>query len=84
YREGFQSGIAAHAIWAEKPCIFSDDPSFDVYEGAGLRVRDVTHLRGAMIGVQQPEVAQPLRRRARDLRRELSPAAMAARYLEAL
>ncbi|MDE3193173.1 MAG: hypothetical protein KGN00_05745 [Chloroflexota bacterium] len=84
YREGFQSGIASHAIWAEKPCIFSDDPSFDVYEGAGLRAKDTSKLRGAMIGIQRPEVAEPLRRRARELKQDLSPTAMAARYLEGL
>ena len=84
YREGFQSGIASHAIWAEKPCIFSDDPAFDMYEGAGLRARDVDELRAAMLEVRKPEVADRLRRRARELKRELSPRAMAAKYLEGL
>lgn len=84
YREGFQSGIASHAIWAEKPCIFSDDPAFDMYAGAGLRAGDVASLRAAMLTVSRPEVAEPLRRRARELKRELSPRAMAARYLEGL
>lgn len=82
YREGFQSGIASHAIWAEKPCVFSDDPAFDLYEGAGLRAADVAGLRDAMTRVRRPDVAGRLRRRARELKRELSPRAMAARYLE--
>ncbi len=84
YREGFQSGIASHAIWAEKACIFSDDPAFDMYEGAGLRASDVPSLRAAMEEIRRPEVSEPLRRRARELKRELAPAAMAARYIEGL
>ncbi len=84
YREGFQSGIASHALWAEKPCIFSDDPAFDMYSGAGLRAGDVASLRAAMREVRRPEVAEPLRRRARELKRELSPRVLAARYLEGL
>lgn len=84
YSEGFQSGIASHAIWAEKPCVFSDDPAFDMYDGAGLRARDVAELRDAMAEVRRPEVAARLRERARRLKDELSPRAMAERYVEAL
>lgn len=83
YERTFQSGIASHAIWAEKPCIFADDPAFDMYAGAGLRVADDAALRRAMLDIQRPEVAHPLVRRARELKVELSPRAMAQRYLDA-
>ena len=48
------------------------------------RAGDVASLRAAMLTVSRPEVAAPLRHRARELKRELSPRAMAARYLEGL
>jgi len=81
YRDAFQSGIASHAIWAEQPCIFSDDPAFDMYAGAGLRAADEAELERAMLDVQRPEVAEPLRRQARLLKRLLSPQVVALRYL---
>ena len=84
YKLTFQSGIASHAIWAEKPCVFSDDPAFDLYEGAGLRAADERELAHAMADIRRPEVAQPLRARARVIKRELSPQAMALRYLAGL
>lgn len=84
YRDAFQSGIASHAIWAEQPCIFSDDPAFDMYDGAGLRAADEGSLRRAIEEVRRPEVAARLRERARELKRELSPQAMAKRYVEAM
>ena len=82
YRDAFQSGIASHAIWAEQPCIFSDDPAFDMYDGAGLRASDVPSLTRAMEEVRRPEVAARLRECARQLKKELSPEAMAQRYLD--
>ena len=84
YKLTFQSGIASHALWAEKPCVFSDDPAFDLYEGAGLRAADERELRQAMLDIQRPEISEPLRARARVLKRELSPNAMAFRYLDGL
>jgi glycosyltransferase involved in cell wall biosynthesis len=84
YSEGFQSGIASHAIWAEKPCVFSDDEAFDMYDGAGLRAGDAAQLRAAMREVRKPEVALRLRERARELKAELSPEKVAQRYVEAL
>lgn len=84
YRWAFQSGIASHAIWAEQPCIFTDDPAFAMYESAAILVADEAALRQAMLDIQRPEVSEPLVRRARELKRELSPQAMARRYLEVL
>ncbi len=84
YKLTFQSGIASQALWAEKPCIFSDDPAFALYRGAGLVAADERELRQAMLDIQRPEVSEPLRARARILKRELSPQAMALRYLAGL
>ncbi len=84
YRDAFQSGIASHAIWAEQPCIFSDDPAFDIYEGAGLRAADESALRRAMLEIQRPDVSEPLRRQAKHLKRLLAPRAIAQRYLSGL
>jgi len=84
YKLTFQSGIASHALWAEKPCVFSDDPAFDIYRGAGLCAADERELRQAMIDIQRPEISEPLRARARILKSELSPQAMALRYLAGL
>lgn len=84
YRDAFQSGIASHAIWAEKPCVFSDDPGFDMYEGAGLRASSEEGLKRAMEEVRRPEVAERLRARARELKQELTPRAIAQRYLDVI
>lgn len=84
YQRTFQSGIASHALWAGLPCIFTDDPAFAIYDGAGIAVADEGALKRAMIDIQRPEVSEPLRARARELREELSPRAMAERYLEAV
>ena len=84
YRDAFQSGIASHAIWAELPCIFSSDPAFDMYGGAGLRASSEEELRRAMEEIRRPEVAERLRGEARRLKSELSPAAMARLYVEAI
>ncbi|MBI2325251.1 MAG: glycosyltransferase family 4 protein [Chloroflexi bacterium] len=84
YKDAFQSGIASHAIWAEQPCIFSSDPAFDMYGGAGLRASSTEELRPAMAEIQRPEVADRLREEARRLKRELSPEAMARLYVEAI
>lgn len=84
YRDAFQSGIASHAIWAEQPCVFADDPAFEMYEGAGLRASSEEGLRKAMEEIQKPDVAERLRARARELKAELTPMAMAQRYLETL
>ncbi|HUQ41265.1 MAG TPA: hypothetical protein VM052_02070 [Candidatus Limnocylindrales bacterium] len=40
YKDIFQSGIASHAIWAEKPLVLSQIPSFRMYEGAALYAHD--------------------------------------------
>ncbi len=84
YRDAFQSGIASHAIWAEQPCIFSSDPAFDMYGGAGLRASSEEELRRAMEEIQSPGVAERLREDARRLKRELSPQAMARLYVQAI
>lgn len=55
-----------------------------MYDGAALLVADEGALRKAMLDIQRPEVSGPLVRRARELKRELSPQAMARRYLEGL
>jgi hypothetical protein len=82
YERAFQSGIASHAIWAEKPGVFTDDPAFEMYRGAALLVRDEEALQRAMTEIRIPEVSAKLAARARELKRELSPEAMAQRYLE--
>jgi glycosyltransferase involved in cell wall biosynthesis len=84
YERAFQSGIASHAIWAEKPGIFTDDPAFEMYRGAALLVRDEVALQRAMTEIRIPEIQAKLVARARELKRELSPEAMARRYLEAV
>ena len=84
YRDAFQSGIASHAIWAEQPCIFSSDPAFDMYGGAGLRAASEEELLRAMEETRRPEVADRLRGEARRVKRELSPEAMAKKYIDAV
>jgi glycosyltransferase involved in cell wall biosynthesis len=84
YRDAFQSGIASNAIWAEQPLIVPDDPAFEVYGGAALRASSEEDLRRAMVEIRKPEVAERLHAEARRLKRELSPEAMAQRYVDAI
>lgn len=85
YRDAFQSGVASNAIWAEKPLIVPSDPAFDMYAGAALRASTEQELREAMEELmRRPEVAERLRAEARRLKRELSPEAMAQRYVDAI
>ncbi len=84
YRDAFQSGVASHAIWAEQPCIFSSDPAFDMYDGAGSRASSEEELRQAMEEIQRPEVAERRRAEARRLKQELTPEAIAQQYLAAI
>src|SRR3979409_1044615 len=48
YEDIFRAAVAAHAIWAGLPCLFSDIPGFQLYRGAGLFARDDAELRRAM------------------------------------
>jgi glycosyltransferase involved in cell wall biosynthesis len=84
YRDAFQSGVASNAIWAERPLIVPDDPAFEMYGGAALRASSEEGLRQAMEEIQRPDVAERLRAEARRLKRELSPEAMAQRYVDAI
>jgi len=85
YRDAFQSGVASNAIWAEKPLIAPADPAFDMYGGAALRAGSEQELREAMDELmRRPEAAERARSRARELKREYSPEAMARRYVEAI
>jgi glycosyltransferase involved in cell wall biosynthesis len=81
YEDVFQSAVAAQAVWAGLPCIFSDARGFAVYHGAGLVVRDSRELGEAMREIRKPETYARLRARARFLRRMLSPERNADRYL---
>lgn len=85
YRDAFQSGVASNAVWAEKPLIAPADGAFDMYGGAALRASSEQELREAMEELmRRPEAAERLRARARELKREYSPEAMARRYVEAV
>jgi glycosyltransferase involved in cell wall biosynthesis len=81
YEDVFQSAVVTQAIWAGLPCIFSDTPGFNLYEGAGLVARDTAQLARAMREIQQPEVYARCLRQVGILRRLLSPERNAMRYL---
>ena len=81
YREQFQSAIATQAIWAGLPCIYSDDPGFRLYRGAGLVARDEEELRRRMDEIRDPAVYARLRRQVALLQRLLAPERNAPRYL---
>ncbi|HEV8229353.1 MAG TPA: glycosyltransferase [Candidatus Limnocylindria bacterium] len=84
YEDVFQSAVAAQAVWAGLPCIFSDAKGFDVYRGAGLVARDGAELADAMREIQRPETYARLRAGVRHLRRRLSPERSADRHLTRL
>ena len=81
YEDVFQSAVAAQAIWAGLPCIFSEARGFDVYQGAGLIARDSGELAEHMREIQKPETYARLRARVKYLQRMLSPERNADRYL---
>jgi glycosyltransferase involved in cell wall biosynthesis len=81
YEDVFQSAVAAQAIWAGLPCIFSEARGFEVYHGAGLVARDSGELAEHMREIQKPETYTRLRARVRYLQRMLSPERNADRYL---
>jgi hypothetical protein len=81
YEDVFQSAVAAQAIWAGLPCIFSEARGFDVYHGAGLVARDSGELAEHMREIQKPETYARLRARVRYLQRMLSPERNADRHL---
>ncbi|MDP9266642.1 MAG: glycosyltransferase [Chloroflexota bacterium] len=84
YRDVYQSAIATQAMWAEKPTIFSELSSFDLYRGAGLFASDERELAERMVEIQRPEVGERLVRQARVMKRLLSPQRAALRYLAGL
>ena len=84
YRDIFQSAVAAEAMWAGIPCIFSDIEGFHLYRGAGLVVSDDAELAQAMRDIQRPETLGALRRQVRVARRMFAPERLAARYLVGL
>jgi glycosyltransferase involved in cell wall biosynthesis len=81
YRDVFQSAIAAEAMWAGIPCIFSDVEGFRIYRGAGLVAADDTELASAMREMQLPETIDRLRRQVQIARRLFAPERLALRYL---
>ena len=81
YEDQFQSAVATQAIWAGLPCIFSDQPGFRLYAGAGLVARDTGQLARAMTEIQKPDVYARSLRQVAILRRLLSPERNAMRYL---
>jgi glycosyltransferase involved in cell wall biosynthesis len=81
YEDIFQSAVAAQAMWAGLPCIFSDIPGFQLYRGAGLFAKDDVELRRAMDEVRDPATHERLVREVAVLREMLSPARNAPRYL---
>jgi glycosyltransferase involved in cell wall biosynthesis len=81
YEDVFQSAVAAQAIWAGLPCIFSEARGFEVYHGAGLVARDSGELAEHMREIQKPETYARLRARVRYLQRMLSPERNADRHL---
>jgi L-malate glycosyltransferase len=81
YEDVFQSAVAAQAIWAGLPCIFSEARGFEVYHGAGLVARDSGELAEHMSEIQKPETYARLRARVRYLHWMLSPERNADRYL---
>ena len=81
YEDVFQSAVAAQAIHAGLPCIFSDARGFAVYHGAGLVARDSRELGEAMREIRKPATYRTLLAHVRFLRRMLSPERNAERYL---
>ncbi|MGH2490353.1 MAG: hypothetical protein ACRDF9_02490, partial [Candidatus Limnocylindria bacterium] len=81
YEDVFQSAVAAQAIWAGLPCIFSEARGFEVYQGAGLVARDSVELAEQMREIQKPETYANLRARVKYLQRMLAPERNADRYL---
>jgi glycosyltransferase involved in cell wall biosynthesis len=81
YEDIFQSAVAAQAMWAGLPCIFSDIPGFQLYRGAGLFAKDDVELRRAMDEMRDPATHERLRREVAVIRDMLSPARNAPRYL---
>ena len=84
YREIFQSAVAAEAMWAGLPCVFSDIKGFRIYEGAGLFARDDDELARAMREMLVPATYERLRRQVAVTRRMLAPERLALRYLVGL
>ena len=84
YEEIFQSAVAAQAIWAGLPCIFSDITGFQLYRGAGLFVRDTNGLARAMLEIQRPETYARLLEQVSVLRHRLAPERLASRYFVGL
>lgn len=84
YQDAYQSGIAALALGAGKPCIFSSLPAFADYREAGLFVRTPGELRRAMQEIQNRATYSRLRMGALRLRDQLGPPLIAQQYANAL
>jgi glycosyltransferase involved in cell wall biosynthesis len=81
YEDVFQSAVVTQAVWAGLPCIFSPAEGFAPYHAAGIVVRDTGELAEAMREIQRPETYARIVRGVRILRRLLSPARNAERYI---
>ncbi len=84
YRDIFQSAVAAEAMWAGIPCIFSDIDGFRIYRGTGLVAADDAELARAMREIRRPETLARLRRQVQVARRMFAPERLALRYLVGL
>jgi len=84
YRDIFQSAVAAEAMWAGLPCVFSDIEGFRIYEAAGLVARDDDDLARVLREIREPETYARLRRQVAVTRRMLAPERLAVRYLVGL
>lgn len=84
YEDIFQSAVAAQAVWAGLPCIYSDIPGFALYKGAGLFVRDSHGLAQAMVDIQRPQIYAKALEQVAVLRHRLAPERLAPRYLAGL
>ena len=81
YKDIFQSGIASHGIWAEKPLVLSEIPSFHMYSAAALYADDEADLTSKLEQLRDPAVRLRLAQGAKRLKELLTPEAMALRYL---
>lgn len=82
YEDIFQSAAATLAIGAEKPCIFSDIPGFQIFEGAGIFVKDENELKQGMLQILDRKTYESLLNNVLELKERLQPSNVATSYLE--
>ncbi|MBP1157468.1 MULTISPECIES: glycosyltransferase [unclassified Paenibacillus] len=82
YQDIFQSAAATLAIGAEKPCIFSDIPGFQTFEGAGIFVNNENELKQGMLQILDKSTYALLLNNVLRLKEQLQPSNIAISYLE--